>query len=66
MLTKLNQYGVRGVTLNWTKNYLTDRQQKKANMVFFLHTNPLQQDTAGVYVLSSLLFILVENDVFQF
>ena len=66
LLEKMSFYGIRGMPLQWLSSYLTDRTQKtKVNDVL----SDKKSISAGVpqgSTLSSLLFILFINDVFQF
>ena len=63
LVSKLNYYGVRGVMLNWIKNYLYNRKQ-------FTVVNNVSSDigniTCGVpqgSVLGPLLFLVYMNDI---
>ena len=63
LLLKLEQLGIRDVTLNWFRNYLTDRKQCVANEGF---TSELQSVNVGIpqgSLLGVILFQLNINDI---
>jgi hypothetical protein len=67
LLTKLHFYGIRGVTADWFKSYLTNRRQKveiksrNATQNVFCDWGALKQ---GPF-LGSLLFIIYTNELPQ-
>ena len=65
LLTKLQHYGIRGAASRWLSNYLSDRSQ-------IVNCNGVSSSqkliTAGTpqgSILSTLIFILFINDIFQ-
>ena len=63
MISKLEYYGIRGIALEWFKNYLTDRKQR------VLYNKILSSETViscGVpkgSILGRLMFLLYVNDL---
>ena len=65
MLTKLKNYGFRGVVNDWFRNYLNNRQRKVRINDKYSDVKPISFGVPQGSTLGPLLLLIYLNDVFQ-
>ena len=62
VLSKLNHYGIRGVTFNWFKSYLSERTQYTTVNNARSEVQNIKFGISQVSILGPLLFLIYIND----
>ena len=70
LLQKMEKYGIRGLTLDWFKSYLSNRTilakiTDESNQIYYLKQHPITYGTAQGSCLGPLLFIIFCNDIYR-
>ena len=65
LLSKLSHYGIRGVSLNWFRSYLSNRSQFVTINGKNSETEPMSYGVPQGSVLGPLLFLIYINDLNQ-
>ena len=68
LLQKMEKYGIRGLTLDWFKSYLSNRTilakiTDQSNRIYYSKQHPITYGTAQSSCLGPLLFIIFCNDI---
>ena len=68
LLQKMEKYGIRGLTLDWFKSYLSNRTilvkiTDESNQIYYSKQHPITYGTAQGSCLGPLLFIIFCNDI---
>jgi len=63
LLGKLEHYGIRGLTLQWFMNYLSDRQQYVHYNNVSYNLKPISCGVPQGSILGPLLFLFYVNDI---
>ena len=63
LLNKLENYGIRGIVLNWFKSYLNNRKQYASLLTYMSDLESVKYGVPHGSVLGPLLFLIYVHDI---